>query len=210
MAETVCFYSSAGDERTSIRKTPAKKTVKPASRKPAAGKDASKTTTRKASGKHAGGRPSDYNPALHPALAEAWATAGRTDKQIAAIFGVSEATITNWKKAHPEFLASLKKGKEDPDDQVEACLFRRAIGYNYDAVKIFMPAGARAPVYANYIEHCPPDVTAALAWLNNRRPDRWRTRREITGPNGGPVEIASLTPAERKARIEELQARRKA
>jgi hypothetical protein len=37
-------------------------------------------------------------------------------------------------------------------------------------VKIFMPANAKKPVYAPYVEHVPPDVTASnfgLVW-------RWR------------------------------------
>ena len=29
----------------------------------------------------------------------------------------------------------------------------RAVGYNYEAVKIFMPAGAKKPVIVPYIEH---------------------------------------------------------
>ena len=30
-----------------------------------------------------------------------------------------------------------------------------------------------------YIEHYPPDVTACLFWLKNRRPDRWRDVQNI-------------------------------
>ena len=37
-----------------------------------------------------------------------------------------------------------------------------------------MPAGAKKPVYAPYREHVPPDVTAAIFWLKNRDPARWR------------------------------------
>jgi hypothetical protein len=45
-----------------------------------------------------------------------------------------------------------------------------AVGYNYEAVKIFMPANREKPVYAKYIEHIPPDVTAGIFWLKNRDP----------------------------------------
>jgi hypothetical protein len=41
-------------------------------------------------------------------------------------------------------------------------------------VKIFMLTGAKKPVYAPYREHVPPDVTAAIFWLKNRKPDQWR------------------------------------
>jgi hypothetical protein len=44
--------------------------------------------------------------------------------------------------------------------------------------EIFMPAGAKAPVYAPYVEHVPPDVTAGIFWLKNRKPADWRDYRE--------------------------------
>jgi hypothetical protein len=47
-------------------------------------------------------------------------------------------------------------------------LYERANGYNYDAVKIFMPAGAKQPVVVHYV------VTAGIFWLKNRDPDNWR------------------------------------
>jgi hypothetical protein len=58
--------------------------------------------------------------------------------------------------------------------RVERSLYERANGYNYEAVKIFMPANREKPVYAKYIEHIPPDTTAAIFWLKNRDPQHWR------------------------------------
>ena len=58
--------------------------------------------------------------------------------------------------------------------RTERSLYERANGYSYDAVKIFMPSGAKKPVYAPYVEHMPPEMTAAIFWLKNRRPDLWR------------------------------------
>ena len=37
-----------------------------------------------------------------------------------------------------------------------------------------MPAGAKKPVYAPYVEHVPPDVTACIFWLKKRDPAHWR------------------------------------
>jgi hypothetical protein len=36
------------------------------------------------------------------------------------------------------------------------------VALSYDAVKIFMPAGAKEPVIVHYTEHCPPDVGLRL------------------------------------------------
>lgn len=125
------------------------------------------------------GRPTKYYPALHLPLAEAWAAVGLTSDQIAAKLGINRATLYRWQKDNPDFCDALKKGKALPDDTVQASLFQRATGYNFKAVKIFMPANASKPVYAPYVEHCPPDVTAQIFWLKNRRPSDWRDRREV-------------------------------
>jgi hypothetical protein len=42
-----------------------------------------------------------------------------------------------------------------------------------------MPAGAKEPVYAHYVEHMPPDVTAGIYWLKNRDPQHWRDSQQL-------------------------------
>jgi hypothetical protein len=63
--------------------------------------------------------------------------------------------------------------------RVERSLYSRAVGYNYEATKIFMPANRSKPVYAPYIEHVPPDVTAGIFWLKNRGPQHWRDSQQL-------------------------------
>jgi hypothetical protein len=58
------------------------------------------------------------------------------------------------------------------------------VGYSYDAVKIFMPAGASKPVIVSYVEHVPPDTTAGIFWLKNRDPARWRDAWQIEASVG--------------------------
>jgi hypothetical protein len=101
-----------------------------------------------------------------------------TDKELADFFGVSEQTLNTWKKAHPEFLESITRGKEIADANVAERLYQRAMGYSHPAVKIFMPAGALEPVYAPYTEHYPPDTPAASLWLRNRQSGKWREKQE--------------------------------
>ena len=68
-------------------------------------------------------------------------------------------------------------------------LYKRATGYTYDAVKIFMPAGAKAPIYAPFVEHVPPDPTSMIFWLKNRDRENWRDKHdhEHTGKDGAPL-----------------------
>src|SRR5271169_4022957 len=68
----------------------------------------------------------------------------------------------------------LAKAVVWPARRVERSLYERAVGYNYEAVKIFMPANRAKPVIVPYIEHVPPDVTAGVFWLKNRDPQHWR------------------------------------
>ena len=42
-----------------------------------------------------------------------------------------------------------------------------------------MPAGAKKPVYAPYVEHVPPSDVACIFWLKNRRPDLWRDTHQL-------------------------------
>jgi hypothetical protein len=84
-------------------------------------------------------------------------------------------------------------------------------GYSHPAVKIFMPAGASEPVYAPYTQHYPPDANAALRWLMNRQPERWRDRRNMDHTGSVDVRLMQMTPDERAADavalVQRIQAR---
>jgi hypothetical protein len=108
-------------------------------------------------------------------LLEAWARDGLTDEQIAHNMGVSTKTLFNWKSTHLPILHALKKGKEIVDIQVENALFKRAIGYEYEEVKTIISEkdGKRVEVVKKQM---PPDTTAQIFWLKNRKPSTWRDK----------------------------------
>jgi hypothetical protein len=81
-------------------------------------------------------------------------------------------------------VAALKLGKKEADARVERSLYQKAVGYSYDAVKLFMPAGAKKPVTVPYVEHVPPDTTAGIFWLKNRDPQHWRDAWQIEHVTG--------------------------
>lgn len=143
------------------------------------------------------GRPTAYKPE-YAEIARRACLIGFTDQELAELLDVTVRTLYNWKNEHEEFLQALKAGKEIADDRVERSLFERAAGYKVEAVKIFMPAGAKEPVYAPYVEHHAPDTTAAIFWLKNRRPDEWRDKREHehSGKGGGPINFTWLPSSE--------------
>lgn len=123
---------------------------------------------------------------------------GATDKELAEFFSVSEQTLGKWKKDFPEFLESLKKGKNIADANVASKLYNRAIGYDYEE-KHFetKPSKKDAPpelVEAKRIKkHVPADTTAAIFWLKNRQPEKWRDRKEVDANVNLSDELESMT-----------------
>lgn len=123
------------------------------------------------------GRPTKYREEFVP-QAQKLCQLGATDQEIADFFEVEVRTIYRWKAEHDDFCQALKAGKEVADERVERSLFQKAIGYEQEEVKIFMPSGSENPVYAPFRAKLAPDTTAAIFWLKNRRPDLWRDKTE--------------------------------
>lgn len=136
------------------------------------------------------GRPSKYQSEF-AVQAHKLSALGATDQEVADFFEIEVRTLYRWKHDHDEFCQALKAGKDTADDRVERSLYQRAIGYEQEEVKIFMPSGADNPVYAPYRARVAPDVTAAIFWLKNRRKEDWRdvSRTEHTGKDGEAIEI---------------------
>ncbi|MFZ5939040.1 MAG: hypothetical protein ACOYXB_00575 [Bacteroidota bacterium] len=125
---------------------------------------------------------SKYNSSF-PVLAEGLAREGFTDKQIAARLGISESTLYEYQKAHPEFSEAIKRGKAPVDFEVENALLKRALGYSFtETHTTTRVAKEKEEVTEKKIvtREVAPDVVAAIFWLKNRRPDKWRDKQEIS------------------------------
>ena len=70
-----------------------------------------------------------------------------------------------------------------PDTVPTGKLICGANGYSHPAVKVFMKRDGTT-VEHKYTEHYPPDTTAAIFFLKNRRPDRWRDVQNIEAQHG--------------------------
>lgn len=137
------------------------KSAKPAARKP--------------------GRPSKYKDEYAEQSRKLYLL-GLTDEEVASFFDVALSTLHLWKREHPAFSEANAQGKVVADAQVAASLFERACGYSHpedDIRTITLPGGQGSEIVITpTIRHYPPDTTAALKWLFNRQPERWRERRE--------------------------------
>jgi transposase len=137
-----------------------------------------------------GGRPSKYADS-YPDQAEKLARLGLTDAEMADYFEVSEQTINNWKARYPGFFESIKRGKVFSDADVADKLYHRAIGAEWEeeqAIKIKTveyDTKTKVRTETERIEvislkkAAPADTTAAIFWLKNRQPDKWRDKQQV-------------------------------
>ena len=92
--------------------------------------------------------------------------------------GISRRTFDRYRNEFPEFGALIDECREEAAalaaEQVENALLKRATGYI---------AEGEEP------KHVPPDVRAAIFYLKNRRPERWRDRREVVVPELPPIRL---------------------
>ncbi len=123
-------------------------------------------------------------------LLEAWARDGLTEEDIAKKMGISRSTLSNWKNDYPDILNALKRGKEVVDVEVENALYKKACGFTKKITKPFKVKeviyenGRRVKekeeiIYAEEEVYIPPDTTAQIFWLKNRRPDIWRDKQNV-------------------------------
>ncbi|MDZ3925127.1 hypothetical protein UZS95_00790 [Parabacteroides goldsteinii] len=108
--------------------------------------------------------------------------------------------MNSWKKKFPQFLESLKKGKAVADANVASRLYSRAIGYDARATKFATNEG-KITDKVEYIEHYPPDTTAAIFWLKNRQPGKWRDKKEVENQVKLSDELESMSDEELAAII---------
>ena len=110
---------------------------------------------------------------------EGWARDGLTEEQIAANCGVNVKTLWDWKTKFDPICNAIKKGKEVVDYEVESALLKRALGYEYQEERVENSDKDGYKVIQT-IKHVPGDTTAQIFWLKNRRPEKWRDRREAS------------------------------
>lgn len=115
---------------------------------------------------------------------EAWARDGLTDEQIAWNMGIAYSTLRVWRDKYSALSAALKRGKEVVDITVENTLLKRALGYKYtettkQLVENPKTGKTELKVTKEIEKEMPPDVTAIIYWLKNRKPDIWKDKQNI-------------------------------
>lgn len=122
---------------------------------------------------------------------EGWARDGLSEAQIAHNIGITYETLRTWKIKFAVLSDAIKRGKAPVDIQVENALLKRALGFEYEEVTTEIedvPTGKIGddgkPIFKQRkhikktTKMVPPETAAAFIWLKNRRPDKWRDKRE--------------------------------
>lgn len=86
---------------------------------------------------------------------------GKTNAEIADFLGIAERTLYNHLLKNTEVMQSLKSARARADADVVASLYQKACGFS-------------RPDSQGRMQYYPPDTTAAIFWLKNRQPDKWR------------------------------------
>ena len=131
------------------------------------------------------GRPSSYKD-HYAEEASALCREGATDTELAEYFGVTERTINRWKLGYKDFSEACRTGKDEADERVQRSLYQRALGLEYEKAqpvklkRINYDENGKKKSEEEYVqivmvrEVIPPDTTAAIFWLKNRRSKEWR------------------------------------
>lgn len=110
-------------------------------------------------------------------LIEGWSRDGLTQQQIADNLGINVDTLIEYKKKYTDFSEALKKGKEVVDIEVENALLKRALGYTITLNKQKVTKDGDVVDITEEV-HVPPDTTAQIFWLKNRKKAQWRDKVE--------------------------------
>lgn len=132
--------------------------------------------------KNLGGRPSKYNDELHPKLIKALMEQGKTIPEACEEMGISTSTYWLWSTEHERFSIAIKDAKEKADANVEESLYRLATGYIHRVEKPMIVGDGLGESHVEtveYTERLPPNPTAMIFWLKNRKPKEWRDKQEI-------------------------------
>lgn len=116
------------------------------------------------------GRPTLWNDQFLTIVFE-MALLGATDVVLARALNVDIKTIEYWKRTKPEFVETLKRGKDEADAKVAASLYMASCGYERDEEIVHVVRGE--VIRTTIRKYYPPNVWAAARWMSLRQRAIW-------------------------------------
>jgi len=119
-------------------------------------------------------RKSKWDEYVEPRLGdvEKWARAGVEEQRICKALGVSVQTWSVYKHQHPELVEALKSGRQEALAELDAALFKRACGYDYEESDTYIRQEGKSYV-VKHKRHQAPDVAAIHLLKKNWDKENW-------------------------------------
>jgi hypothetical protein len=158
--------------------------------------------------------PAKYNPDYHDDWGWSLAIHGADDKDIASAMHITRQTLYRWKfelddnrkpkkdeNGEPiltSFGKALSEGKDISDSKTERSLYKSGLGYYVEeeerTIEVNKDGSTKLGDLRTKKKYIPPNVTAQIFWLKNRKKEQWRdvTRNEVTGADGKAVEFQQV------------------
>lgn len=127
---------------------------------------------------------SKYETSVAPYLdrIKLWVAKGATQQEVADKLGISMTALKNWKGRYETFKTALEAPQGEVDDEVEAALYKRCKGYDYEEVTKWQtigPGGKIIWLEKRTTKHLPPDPSSIQFWLTNRRKPEWKRMPDV-------------------------------
>jgi hypothetical protein len=129
-----------------------------------------------------------YHHGLSAELAYRLCLLNCTDLEICEVLGITPASLSYWQRDYPKFKAAMVAGRTVADAEIAHALYHKAKGYTHKAEEIIFDRVLGTWHTKEYMKHYPPDTTAAMAFLSNRRKGKengWRNTQAISDADGG-------------------------
>lgn len=140
------------------------------------------------------GRPIKYEGSITDNKVYKLCLLGATDKEIADIIGIAEATLYEWKNKYISLSEAMKRGKREADAEVAESLYKKATGkLKTTEIKESVDKDGNIERTITEKENM-PDTVAQIFWLKNRDPNRWKDKQEID--NNVSVKTLQILPPE--------------
>lgn len=124
------------------------------------------------------GRDGEYDPSMNE-QARKLALLGQTNEEIAEFFGIHISTFYRWQAENSAFREAVNEGKVAADANVAESFYKRATGEYVVVEKMHVNKNTGEASAIKLTQYVPGDPGAALNWLKNRQPTKWRDMKAV-------------------------------
>lgn len=145
-------------------------------------------------------------------LIRGWARGTFSKSEIADKMGIALSTLNTWCEKYEEIDVAVKTSREIVDYQVENAVLKAALGYKTKEIKVTV---GKKVINGEMVEmlkettvrEVPPNINAAIFWLNNRKFDDWKRNRDKVvevDPDDQQVTITIQRGNKQKVTVEDM------